>query len=705
MTASTPRSARRTANPEPRAARALVLAGLWTVAVAQPLFDLLGDHPAFFLYHHARPIDLLLLAAALTLAGPALLLLAEALLEGLSPAWAQGLHRALVGALGALLALQLLRPLGRIGTLPQVLGAVLAAVALSWAYGRLAALRLFCRALALGVPLALGLFLSRPAATAILAPPPEPVTLAPPPDAPAWTTPVVMVVFDGLSLLALLDETYHVDPRHYPSFASLAARSIWFRQATTSHYRTATVVPRFLTGRRAIDKRRRDLEHHPQNLFTVLERSHRLEAVELITALAPKKPHGDAPPAGERWRDLASDLLVASGHLLLPAPWAARLPPIDQTWGDFALAGEAAPSGRGRSLAEVARRERRVKVFEGFLERITASQPPGLFFIHSLIPHQPLRLLPTGQVYGMTRLRPQHLKRLPDLPPTFHHSIYQRYLLQVALTDRLLGRLLARLERENLLDPALLVVVADHGESYRPGERSREPFGHPHPQDILRIPVFVKLPFQRRGIIDDLPFSPADLLPTIADALGLTLPQPVDGHSALAADRPVPEHWVIEAEDGSRHSFPAIWPEDDSLDHRLGIFDWDDPQWCLFRFGPYGHRVGRPFDRAAPAAGLRFVLDDPDVLERYDPSAPYAPVRISGALRGADPPREGRHLAVAMNGTLAAVTQTLLLDGEEAFAAMVPVHTLRRRRNRVELFVIEGPPEAPALRPVARAGP
>ena len=51
---------------------------------------------------------------------------------------------------------------------------------------------------------------------------------------------------------------------------------------------------------------------------------------------------------------------------------------------------------------------------------------------------------------------------------------YQRHLLQVEFTDRLLGRALDELHATGLYDRSLIVVTADHGESFgRPGQRPR----------------------------------------------------------------------------------------------------------------------------------------------------------------------------------------------------------------------------------------
>ena len=52
------------------------------------------------------------------------------------------------------------------------------------------------------------------------------------------------------------------------------------------------------------------------------------------------------------------------------------------------------------------------------------------------------------------------------------------------------------------------------------------------------MPLFIKLPGQRRGRIISRPVRTIDLLPTIADVLGIRIPWHVDGRSLLRTARP-----------------------------------------------------------------------------------------------------------------------------------------------------------------------
>ena len=154
----------------------------------------------------------------------------------------------------------------------------------------------------------------------------------------------------------------------------------------------------------------------------------------------------------------------------------------------------------------------------------------GLYLDHLLLPHAPWRFLPSGAKYDF--------RGIDGWYPTEHWGTdawpvlqgYQRHLLQVAYTDRVLGRLLRRLDKSGLYDRALVIVTPDHGVSFRAGQ-GRRPLTGDNLADITNIPLFVKYPGQRHGHVDRRPARSIDVLPTIADVLGIRLPWTVDGTS------------------------------------------------------------------------------------------------------------------------------------------------------------------------------
>ena len=96
------------------------------------------------------------------------------------------------------------------------------------------------------------------------------------------------------------------------------------------------------------------------------------------------------------------------------------------------------------------------------------------------------------------------------------------YLAEVAFTDAQLGRLIAALERFDLYDRALIIVVADHGEAL--GERGYFTHSRRLDPEIMEIPLIIKWPGQTRGRRVAHMVSQIDLFPTMLDVAGLAPP-------------------------------------------------------------------------------------------------------------------------------------------------------------------------------------
>ena len=155
-----------------------------------------------------------------------------------------------------------------------------------------------------------------------------------------------------------------------------------------------------------------------------------------------------------------------------------------------------------------------------------------------LFPHVPWQYLPSGLSY---RHRPSEpIPGLNSRPgfgdPWLVELSYQRHLLQVGFADRLLGDLMARLRRTGLWRHSLVVVVADHGIGFHVGV-DRRTVTRRNFQDLAPVPLFVKLPGQRRGLTVDKHVETIDLLPTILHTTGTQLPADLDGRWLL---RPSP---------------------------------------------------------------------------------------------------------------------------------------------------------------------
>lgn len=96
------------------------------------------------------------------------------------------------------------------------------------------------------------------------------------------------------------------------------------------------------------------------------------------------------------------------------------------------------------------------------------------------------------------------------------------YLAEVAYMDAQIGRLFATLERLDLFDRALIVVLADHGELLGEGGR----FNHAGRLDpeLTAVPLLVKRPGQKKGERSQALVSSVDVFPTLLAVAGLAPP-------------------------------------------------------------------------------------------------------------------------------------------------------------------------------------
>jgi hypothetical protein len=680
-------------SPAPRGGlgrRALELAVLCAFAFAQPLFDLLGRNPEFFAVRGSSSGDVILFAVGLVLLPPLVLTGVEALAGLAGPRALDAVHAVLVTLLGGLIAIQVVQ---RIGALPAGIDlalALAAGLALAWTLvlRRSHVARMFVTVLSPAPLLFLALFLLGSGVTQLVLP--ERAEVATAKARPG--APVVMVVFDELPLTSLLGPDGRIDRVRYPNFAALAGRSTWYSRATTVFDSTTHAVPAILDGRRPRKGSLPMLSHHPRNLFTLLGGTYRFNVSEEATQLCPQSlcPNAVKPGLGRRLRSLSFDSGVVYAHLALPAAIEDRLPSISEGWGDFH------GNDLGDEVLELLGGGGRPARFEAWVRSIRPSSRPALNFKHVLLPHGPLQYLPDGHGYGRSGDGPSGLVRSPAADdPFLVRQQYQRHLLQLGFTDRLLGRLIDRLRETGLWDRALVVVTADHGVSFRAGQSDPRVVTPGNAEDIAPVPLFVKAPGQRPGRVSTRPVETIDILPTIADELGVGLPWRVDGRPAAgpAPDgRPAVDmltrDWEpirIDAADLERRVRTAVA-------RKARFFGSGSGAPGLYADGSHRELLGRPVSalRAAAAGGASASIDAASELADVDLRGAL-PAHLSGRISGAGPGRQ--ELALAVNGRVATVSRSFPWEGQERFSAFVPPQTFRSGRNLVEVFLV--PPSGP----------
>jgi hypothetical protein len=625
---------------------------LSSFALAQPLFDLLGRNGEFFAARGSTRWDVVAFALLLSLLPPALLLAIEAL----TPRPARGaVHTIFVAGLVALLVLEGLRKGGGPGWLLVALAAVagLAAAAL---YAGVSAARLVVTVLAPAPLLFLALFLfSSDASRLTLSGTGKAYAAAARAQAPA-----IVVVFDELPINSLLDRRGRIDPVRFPHFAALARGSTFFANNSVVSEGTLHGVPSLLTGRYPHPSELPVYHDHPRNLFTLLGGAAELHVAETETHLCPPKLcHDSGDSFAGRLASLFEDTGVVYLHELLPDDLAHRIPSVSNGWQDFWRNGPGGSDPEGS--------------FQRFLATVRPAPRPALWYLHVLLPHSPWRFLPSGKRYEIRQAPGWSAAEVWTDNQAAVDQYWQRHLLQLGFTDRLLGRLLGRLRATGLYDRSLVVVTADEGLSFIAGEK-RRPASEANLPDIAYVPLLVKLPRQRRGRVVRAATQSIDVLPTIAASLGIRLPWAVDGRNALS--RHLRDRDVVVAKDhGKRFVVPAPELEarrERSLGRQLRLFGSGEPLGTLYGLGRYRGLLGRRLARLHVLAGPRLDLDAVD--------RGTDPVQVSGKIEDT-----GVHdVAIVSAGKIVAVVPV----DEARFWALVPRAALDASGPRI--YSIEG---------------
>jgi len=159
---------------------------------------------------------------------------------------------------------------------------------------------------------------------------------------------------------------------------------------------------------------------------------------------------------------------------------------------------------------------------------------PFFLYLHTMDPHapyeppEPYRERLAADADRMPGWQPSWKWPLEALP--FLSNLYDA---EVAFNDASFGALLDELRERDLYRDTLIVLVSDHGEEFK--EHGRWRHGAALYAESLEVPMIVRLPGQSEGSRVVTPVQQVDLMPTVLGALGLEVPQVVQGRNLLAA--------------------------------------------------------------------------------------------------------------------------------------------------------------------------
>ncbi len=519
---SRPRPSPATEDVPPGASLAAVLLGLTGFAIAQPLLSLAGSNPALFVFNRVSRAEMVLLAVAILLVPPVEAWVALVFARRIAPRGALWLYRAVVVALAFLAGVWIGRDLG-LGTWSVVFGALLALAGLA-AVARSRTARDWLRYTAVLPLVALASFLVTSESAELLREEDDARRNEIAGEEPS----ILLLVLDELPTMSLLDDSGTIDADRFPNFARLASESTWYRNFSAMTRTTETAVPTLLTGQ--LPRLDKPLwTNYPDNLFPLLAPTHGLTVHEPFTKLCGVNTCGTAGP-NQSEQSRSSDLGAAASELV--DLWVTRIRGEERTTEDFTDFAEQAEEpvidfeGPGFFPSDDYVQQWPTR-FIDFAGAVVPGDDPWLYYLHLLLPHYPWQWYPDGTLYSDA---PDVLAywTLTGDTPWINAVNEHRHLLQVQYVDELIGELLTTLEDRGLYEETAIVLVADHGTSFRDDQTTRD-MSEAGRSGTAFVPLIVKHPGQTSGVIDDTNLMAIDFIPILARVAGVDIPWEVDG--------------------------------------------------------------------------------------------------------------------------------------------------------------------------------
>ena len=663
----------------------LALLGLFAFAIAHPVLDALGHGATFFVAHGAEVLDILTFALVIYIL-PAILVIATArCLKVFSNAAANMFISLVIGVLAGFWAMII------VSALPATFSIAIAlafGAIMGICYFSFSRLRDFMRVFGLLSPLVVVFFLIfTPVKSLIFIDTDFEVgPLA------GSKTPIVMMLFDELSLAAITTPDGEIDAGRLPNFSRLERISTWYRNTTTASTQTEKAVPAILSGIRPSEKTQPVYSEFPRNLFTRFAASHKISAMETITRLCPETVCTKDGAVARNEFDAVSmyrDVWFVWLHLIFPADLAEKyLPSISNRWGHFIREDDSASEESsldiiGRFAFDMTRNQ--VLRFSEFISSIQKNTGATVNYFHLALPHTPWLFLPDGTAYNGSFIpgRTEATYGWIDDQYLVDKGVL-RYSLQVEYADFLLGQALDALEQKGRLFEIMLIVVSDHGVAYAPGKPGRSPTASTL-AEVSRVPLFIKYPGHGLGVRDDRKIETIDILPTVMDVLGLPLTGDMDGQSLIADDwQPVERH-VLEV----GNKFPNFERDMDknmrtASERIYRVLKPGRTALDSIGFGSGKQYVGKPVPIAA-GTDKRYALQliNSKWYEEVDLDSGFLPARMTGTLNGA---RLGTEIMVALNGTVAGSGMTY--DESGSVAIMLDPRRFRNGKNDIRAYLI-----------------
>jgi arylsulfatase A-like enzyme len=373
---------------------------------------------------------------------------------------------------------------------------------------------------------------------------------------------------------------------HTPALDRLAARGIYFRQATTYVSQCHPIRATLLTG----------LPVHQHGAFSVQRQSAEASKPDAFRNL---------PTVPGLLRDAGYHTLLVGKWHVAADPWLTGFSEV-KTWLPGGGADYQDPElarGNSRELSKLKGSTQQIFADDAidFVRSAAAKGKPFFLWLAFTAPHFPLapNSPESAKLYAGKSLSelapPQPSKDIPieDL---------RHYYEAVSDLDRQVGRVMAALEEAGLAESTAVVFLGDNG--FLIGERGT---GKVVPYEAsIRVPLIVSSPGGKAlAGPSDLPASSLDVPVTLVELAGLRPPSTWPGRELLGAVRRDPKNGLEDAftvwADEENERWPA-YRLVRTVRHKLVV--WKDPA-----------KPGELYDLAADPAETNNLYSLPEVRD------------------------------------------------------------------------------------------
>jgi hypothetical protein len=534
---------------------------------------------------------------------------------------------------------------------------------------------------------------------------------------PSKLRPTFVIIFDEFPLFTIMDKNQNINEKRFPGFAELAKYTTWFRNGSSLTSWTERAVPAILSGVKPDENKKQlpSIKDYPQNIFTLFSGTHKIFGFEQVTSLCPTDVCFDVVSEeifSERMKTLLEDLSVIYAHRIAPDTYKSNLPTIEGKWGNFIEHNDTGKkqkkrkSNKGLEIKE--NRGDDVALFNKFLNSIRteipkldpAKQPP-LYVIHVTFPHVPYRYLPDGKKYFLDRNvtnDQEYVALWAKDANSGSATALKRLIMQVGVTDKLISDFLKELKSLNILEKSAIVVTADHGSSFEPGEYSRR-VSDKNWSDVMSVPFFISLPqsktteINKTGTISDLNINSADVIPTLLELNGITPKTALEGHSLSDPNFPKRDkkEFYPLVDGKNKLYFSNTMDRSKSINRMIDLFGESGFDERFYQFAS----VNKPLLNNIFSKKDTFWNQNLSVnihkKEKYlnlKSSPDYLPIAIQGFIKSKNNEKiidnSKYHLALSVNCKISTIVQTEpAKDGKANFFAILSPYEIKP--GRIEL--------------------